>query len=87
MSEVKLSTKGQIVIPKDIRKKMGLKPGDKVKIELLEGKKAIIQPLVSPPEEIFVRAADKIVENTLREADEQGDAKIRRLLRDLGVRD
>jgi AbrB family looped-hinge helix DNA binding protein len=87
MSEVKLSTKGQIVIPKDIRKKMGLKPGDKVKIELLEGKKAIIQPLVSPPEEIFVRAADKIVENTLREADEQDDAKIRRLLRDLGVRD
>jgi len=87
MSEVKLSTKGQIVIPKDIRKKMGLKPGDKVKIELLEGKKAIIQPLVNPPEEIFVRAADKIVENTLREADEQGDAKIRRLLRDLGVRD
>jgi AbrB family looped-hinge helix DNA binding protein len=87
MSEVKLSTKGQIVIPKDIRKKMGLKPGDKVKIELLEGKKAIIQPLVNPPEEIFVRAADKIVENTLREADEQDDAKIRRLLRDLGVRD
>jgi AbrB family looped-hinge helix DNA binding protein len=87
MSEVKLSTKGQIVIPKDIRKKMGLKPGDKVKIELLEGKKAIIQSLVNPPEEIFVRAADKIVENTLREADEQGDAKIRRLLRDLGVRD
>jgi AbrB family looped-hinge helix DNA binding protein len=87
MSEVKVSTKGQIVIPKDIRRKMGLKPGDKVKIELLEGKKAIIQPLVNPPEEIFVKASDEIVEDTLREADKQDDEKIRRLLRSLGIRD
>jgi AbrB family looped-hinge helix DNA binding protein len=87
MSEVKVSTKGQIVIPKDIRRKMGLKPGDKVKIELLEGKKAIIQPLVNPPEEIFVKASDEIIEDTLREADKQDDEKIRRLLRSLGIRD
>jgi len=87
MSEVKVSTKGQIVIPKDIRRKMGLKPGDKVKIELLEGKKAIIQPLVNPPEEIFVKASDEIIEGTLREADKQDDEKIRRLLRSLGIRD
>jgi AbrB family looped-hinge helix DNA binding protein len=86
MSEAKVSTKGQIVIPKDVRRKMGLKPGDKVKIEVLEGKKAIIQPLVNPPEEIFVKISDEIVENTLREADKQDDAKIRRLLRSLGIR-
>jgi len=64
-----------------------LKPGDKVKIELLEGKKAIIQLLVNPPEEIFVKASDEIVEDTLREADKQDDEKIRRLLRSLGIRD
>ncbi|MGC8934169.1 MAG: AbrB/MazE/SpoVT family DNA-binding domain-containing protein [Thermoproteota archaeon] len=87
MSEVKVSTKGQIVIPKDIRKKMGLRPGDKVKIEILEGKKAIIQPVVSPPEEIFVKATDEIVRNALREANKQDEAKIRRLLMSLGIRD
>jgi len=87
MSEVKVSTKGQIVIPKDIRKKMGLKPGDKVKIEVLEGKKAIIQPIVSPPEEIFVKADNEVIENALREADEQDEAKIRRLLMSLGIQD
>jgi AbrB family looped-hinge helix DNA binding protein len=87
MSEAKVSTKGQIVIPKDIRRKMGLKPGDKVKIEILEGKKAIIQPIVNPPDDVFVKATDEIVKDAFRKADEQDDKKIRRLLRSLGVQD
>jgi AbrB family looped-hinge helix DNA binding protein len=87
MSEAKVSTKGQIVIPKDIRRKMGLKPGDKVKIEILEDKKAIIQPIVNPPDDVFVKATDEIVKDAFRKADEQDDKKIRRLLRSLGVQD
>jgi len=87
MGEAKVSTKGQIVIPKDIRRKMGLKPGDKVKIEILEGKKAIIQPIVNPPDDVFVKATDEIVKDAFRKADEQDDKKIRRLLRSLGVQD
>ena len=38
MSEVRLSSKGQLVIPKSMRKKLSLKSGDKVKIEIAGGK-------------------------------------------------
>lgn len=55
MPEAKLSSKCQLVIPKSIRKKLNLKSGDKVKIEIAEGKKVVIQATLSPPDEIFVR--------------------------------
>ena len=31
MSEAKMTTKGQITVPKDVRLKLGLKPGDRVR--------------------------------------------------------
>ena len=34
MPEVTVSSKGQIVLPKDIRKTFGLKEGDRVRIEV-----------------------------------------------------
>ncbi|RLG60094.1 MAG: AbrB/MazE/SpoVT family DNA-binding domain-containing protein [Candidatus Hydrothermarchaeota archaeon] len=37
MPVVKLSSKGQIVIPADIRKKYGLRPGSRVEIFDMEG--------------------------------------------------
>jgi AbrB family looped-hinge helix DNA binding protein len=33
---VKLSSKGQLVIPKDIRQKLGLKPGDRLHVHVDE---------------------------------------------------
>lgn len=85
MSEVKVSTKGQIVIPKNIREKMGLKPGDKVKIEVLEDKRAIIQPATNPPKEVFVKAGGKLTKRILQESKGLDEDKIRRLLKELGV--
>jgi len=85
-TEVRISTKGQVVIPKGIREKLGLKPGDRVKIEAIEGRRAIIQPAVGPPEEIFVKAGDRLVDESLREANRQDEIKIRRLLKSLGVK-
>ena len=48
MNIVKTSSKGQIVIPVEIRKKLGIKPGQKVSLTLVENK-AVIQPLPEDP--------------------------------------
>ena len=49
-SEVKISSKGQVVLPKEVRKKLGLKKGDRLKVELRGGNKIVLQPASEPPE-------------------------------------
>jgi len=49
MSIAKISSKGQITIPKEVRKLLKLKPGDRVKIEV-KGDFAILKPLKKPSE-------------------------------------
>ena len=48
MTIVKTSSKGQIVIPAEIRKKLGIEPGQKVALSL-ENDKAVITPLPKDP--------------------------------------
>jgi AbrB family looped-hinge helix DNA binding protein len=48
MTAVKTSTKGPVVIPIEIRKKPGIKPGQLVNLTL-EGNKAVISPLPEDP--------------------------------------
>ena len=85
-SEVKLSSKGQVVLPKEARKKLGLKKGDKLKVEVDERTKSIVmQPSVQPPKEIFIRAGTKITRSMLKESDEIDEKKIKRLLNAIGV--
>jgi AbrB family looped-hinge helix DNA binding protein len=48
MPVVKTSSKGQIVIPVEIRKKLGIRPGQKVNLSLV-GDKAVITPLPEDP--------------------------------------
>lgn len=82
---MKLSSKGQIVIPREVRKKMNLKPGDKVKIEAIKGRKAIIQPAVLPPDDIFVRAGKAVPKEVLAGSRRIDELKLKRLLRELGA--
>ena len=85
--EVTLSSKGQIVIPKAIREKLGLKAGDKIKLEVEEGKRVIVQPSVKPPNDVFVKAGDRLIEEALHEAKRVDEEKIREMLKSLGVKD
>ena len=43
--EAKITSKGQLTVPIEIRKKLGLKPGDTVAFELEKEKKATIRPV------------------------------------------
>ena len=78
-----VSDKGQVVIPKELRDRIGLRPGTVLRVTA-EGKRVILEPSEEPPREVFVRAGSQITENALREA-KAGSDKTARLLRDLGV--
>jgi len=47
MAIVKISSKGQITIPKEIREALKLEPGDRIEIRV-EGNIAILEPLKKP---------------------------------------
>jgi AbrB family looped-hinge helix DNA binding protein len=47
----KISSKGQVTIPKEVRDKLNLSPGDKVLIELGEHA-ALVKPIIQPSEGI-----------------------------------
>ena len=59
MEEVKLSSKGQLVIPKYIRDSLGLKPGKLLLVSLLDNKIVII-PKPENPMDALEQAGKKI---------------------------
>jgi AbrB family looped-hinge helix DNA binding protein len=83
MWRVRLSSKGQIVIPAEVRSQLGLKKGSILTVRL-EGKKMVIEPVEELPQEVFIEAEEDIVDRALAEAKESSD-KAKQLLRDLGV--
>jgi len=78
-----VSTKGQVVIPKEVRERLGLVPGTVLRVRV-DGKRVVLEPVEEPPEEVFVEAGPRVVEEVLAEAKSLSD-KAARLLRDLGV--
>lgn len=45
MTEVVLSSKGQMVIPKEVRESLGLKPGQRLEMEVLSDGTILIIPI------------------------------------------
>ena len=84
MIKTKVSSKGQVVIPKEIRDKLGIKPGAILNVSI-EGKKIILEPALEPPK-IFVELGKKS-EEILQELKEESEERIKKLLGDLGVED
>jgi len=50
MQVTTLSTKGQLVLPKEIRERLGLSPGDRLKVEL-SGGRIVLEPVVRKTQE------------------------------------
>ena len=86
MNSVKVSSKGQIVIPEDIRKKLGLEKGSVVKV-VLDGNKIVLMSAVEPPEETIVSAGPKMVKQVLKESKSADDRKLSALLKALVVKE
>ncbi len=50
MLKTVVSSKGQAIIPKQVRDKLGLTPGTVLKV-MVEGKRVILEPIREPPAE------------------------------------
>lgn len=53
MAVIKTSSKGQILIPKEMRRKLGLKGGQKVSLKLIGDQKIELTPIPIEPVEAF----------------------------------
>lgn len=66
---VRLSSKGQLVIPGDVRKRLGLRPGAKLAL-FTDEKHILLKPIPVPDISAFIRmamAAKKIMDRTKAE--------------------
>ena len=52
MPTAKITSKGQMVIPKPIREKLGLKKGDKLDFMIMEGGEIVVRPAVHDVREL-----------------------------------
>ena len=43
----RITSKGQVTIPKNIRQVLGVKPGDQVEFELLSDQRVIVKPVLA----------------------------------------
>ena len=50
-----LTTKGQVTIPKEVRKALNLQTGDKIEIIVTENREAVIKPVSRKVDDIFCR--------------------------------
>lgn len=74
VATTKLSSKGQIVIPEDIREKMGLKEGDQF-VVIGQGDVVILKTLNPPPAKDFENMISKARGAAKKAGVKKGDVK------------
>ncbi|MEK6888338.1 MAG: AbrB/MazE/SpoVT family DNA-binding domain-containing protein [Candidatus Aenigmatarchaeota archaeon] len=67
MEEVKISSKGQLVIPKYLRDAVGMKEGDTVIISKLDEKLMIMKKPADPAKALMASGKDLALKNIRRE--------------------
>ncbi|BAD85265.1 transcription regulator, SpoVT/AbrB family [Thermococcus kodakarensis KOD1] len=70
MVTVKVSSKGQIVLPKSIREKLGINPGDEVEV-LDFGDEIVIVPVKKNVDLMGILKFDKPLKDVMREVREE----------------
>lgn len=71
MEEIKLSSKGQLVVPKYMRDSLGVKPGS-VLLASLEGGSIVLVPKPADPLEAMKKAGEELsLKNIRREIKEE----------------
>ena len=55
MALAKLTSKGQVTIPKAVRDSLGLHAGDKVEFVITESREALLRPITKKVDEVFGR--------------------------------
>jgi len=73
MTETVLSVKGQIVIPNDVRGKLGLKPGQKFEVEAMSDGTILIIPIPDDVLESMKLPEAKKLETALKEEREKDE--------------
>lgn len=91
MPIITISSKGQIVIPKKIRKDLGIKPGQKVSVRVIDSQRIELLPLPENPIEAFCgifEEGSSLTEALLKERKEEfkrEEAKVARFVRLTGL--
>ncbi len=65
MEEIKVSTKGQLVVPKYMRDAIGMKPGSRL-LASLEGSRIILMPKPADPIEAMKKAGNELSLKSIR---------------------
>ncbi len=79
MTETVLSTKGQIVLPQGVRKRLGLKPGQKFEVDIMPDGTILVVPI---PKDVLknmeLPGAEKLAK-ALKEEREKDEERLERL--------
>lgn len=88
MSIVRTSPKGQVVVPAELRRAIGLEPGDLVRVTHAGGRRVLIEPIGNDPVRAvqgMLKDGPSLTEALRRERQEEdahSEAKASRLVRD-----